>query len=425
MTTAFEARRPSRQSGDTRGRRSFRLLLAGEGIDHAGSSVHRVALPALAVLYLNATPGQVASLAFAASIPALVITLPAGVLLDRYPLRSVLIATDLAAAAVVLAIPAAAVLDVLTMQRLYATALALGALAVLHTAASMAAVPLLARPGQVHKANSLHTATITTAGFSGTVLGTLLVAVAGPARALVADVVSHLLSACCAARVRDLAAPARGRADRGPMLAEMRKGLAYCAKDPVLRPLLTALATTSIGLGLTTTLLAYHLLTTVRTGPTGLGVIMAAGSLGGLIGARTALRLVGRFGSGPVLVTGFTLYGLLQIPPFLAAPGPAWIVALALASCGQCAAATCVGTTQRSVQQWHAPPDLRARVQQTALWLCNGSMPLAALAAGALATLTSVRTVMVLGVLVLLLSAAVLWRSPVRHLTTKDEGAAL
>ncbi|WP_435810746.1 MFS transporter [Streptomyces rubiginosohelvolus] len=402
------------------GRRSFGFLLAGGGITHAGSCVHRVALPALAVLHLGASPGQVSVLAFAATLPALVVSLPAGVLVDRYPLRSVLIATDLAAATVVLSMSTAAALDILTLQPLYAIALTLGAFGVVHQAASSAAVPALAAPERLHQASSQYTAVITTGGISGTALGTLLVAVAGPARTLIGDVVCRLLSACCAARVRDLSAPSRNRAERRPMLAEIGEGLRFCVKDPVLRPLFMALTMMSIGLGLTTTLLAYHLLTTVRTGTTGLGVIMAVGSLGGLIGALTAPRLVGRWGSGPVLVVSFTLYGLMQIPPLLAAPGPVWVVVLALASCGQSAAATCAGTTQRTVQQWHTPVQLRARVQQTSLWLCNGSAPFAALAAGALVGLTGVRIVMVLGVLLLLLSAGVLWGSPVRHLTNKD-----
>ncbi|MFE3072552.1 hypothetical protein [Streptomyces sp. NPDC059247] len=68
------------------------------------------------------------------------------------------------------------------------------------------------------------------------------------------------------------------------------------------------------------------------------------------------------------------------------------------------------------------PSPSAAQVQQTGLWLIEGGRPFAALAAGALATLTNVRTVMLTSVLVLLLSATALRRSPVRHLTTRDEG---
>ncbi|WEH37866.1 MFS transporter (plasmid) [Streptomyces sp. AM 4-1-1] len=398
--------------------------MVGEGIGYAGTAVHKVAVPALAVLYLNASTGQVALLAFAATVPALLVSLPAGVLVDRHPARAVLITTDLAAAAVALLIPAAAVLDMLTMPLLYSTALALGSLSVLHTAASMAAIPLLAGSRQFHRANSHFTAVITTAGVTGSALGTVLVATAGPARALVADVLSFVISAWCAVRAQGLPAPGQSQAARRPMLDEIREGLRYSAGNRVLRPLFLTLIGTGVGSGLTTTLLAYHLLTTVRVGTTGLGSIMAAGSLGGLTGALIAPRLVGRYGSGTVLAVGFVVHALMQMPPIVATPGPVWLTVLTLAGFGHFAAATCVGTTQRTVQQWYSPPRLRARVQQTALWLINGFRPLAALAAGAFALFTSVRAVMFIGILVLLLFAATLWCSPVRRLTAKDGGIA-
>ncbi|MEU5136902.1 MFS transporter [Streptomyces californicus] len=386
--------------------------------------MRQVAVPALAVLLLGAGPGQVSNLAFAASIPTLVVALPVGVLINRYPLPAVLVTTNVVAAVFAAGIPVAATLDELTMTHLYMAALALGALSALYSAAAMDANRRLAGAGRLHRANSLYTATITTAGFSGTALGTILVSAVGPVRALAADAVSRLVSALCAVRLRGLSAKAGERAGRRPVLTEISEGLSHCARDPLLRPLCVALALTSVGAGLTATLLAYHLLTTVRTGTTGLGVIMAASSLGGLTGALAAPRLAERYGAGPVLVTAFTLHGLLQIPVLLADPGPAWLIVLAIAGFGQFAAATCTGTTQRTVQQEHTPPHLCARVQQTTLWLCNGTTPLAALAAGGLAALVSVRTVMALGVLILLLPAWVLWRSPVGRLGTTDSGGA-
>ncbi|MGW3974638.1 hypothetical protein ACWEFD_35835 [Streptomyces ardesiacus] len=81
----------------------------------------------------------------------------------------------------------------------------------------------------------------------------------------------------------------------------------------------------------------------------------------------------------------------MQMPPLLAEQGPAWLATLIVSSSGQFTAATCTGTTQRSVQQWSAPLHLRACVQQTALRLSQVSLPLTALAAGA--TLVGVRAV--------------------------------
>jgi MFS family permease len=406
-------------------RRSLAALLTGEGVSYAGSSIHAVALPALAVLHLHATPGQAALLAFAAEIPVLVVALPAGVILDRYPLRNVLVSTDVAAAAVVAVIPAAAILDVLAMPLLYGVALALGVLSALHVAAAMAAVPLLADLEHLHRANSRFSAVLTTANSAGTALGTVLVAVAGPARAIGVDALSFLGSAWCATRIRALPAPTRTRGKRPPMLNEIRDGFIFVSHDPVIRPLFLALTAVGIGCGLTTTLLSYHLLTAVAVGTTGLGVIMAASSLGGLVGALTAPRLARRYGPGIVIAAGFLVYALMQIAPVLARPGHSWLAVLAGASFVQWAAGTCIGTTQRSVQQRSSPPHLHARVQQISLWLATGSQPLAALAAGALGPLTRVRSGMLAGVLVRLVSAWTVWRSPVRRLASLPVAAPL
>ena len=404
-------------------KRPLALLMTGEGIRHAGSSVHAVALPALAVLHLQATPGQVALLACAAKLPALVVELPAGVILDRHPLRSVLISTDLVSAALVSVIPLAAGLDKLSMSLLYAIALALGTLSTLHTAAAMAAVPLLATSEQLHRVNSRFTSVLTIAGTTGTALGTLLIGTIGAARALTADALSYVASAWCATQVRALPAPDRTGAERKPVLHEIRAGLTYSASHPVLRPLFLALAITGVGDGLTVTLLPYHLLTAVDVGTAGLGVIMGTGSLGGLTGALAAPRLVHRYGTGRVLVYAWPVYGITPVFPLIAQPGPAWLAVLAVSGFLQWAAATCVGTTQRSVQQQVSTLQLRCRVQQTSLWLTRGLLPLTALVAGTLATILSIPAVMAVGVLILLLPAWILWRSPVWRLPAMYEGA--
>ena len=76
--------------------------------------------------------GQMGLLAAAALLPHLLFSLPAGVWLDRVASRRrVMIASDLARAALVGTIPLAYALDVLTLAQLYAVAFLAGSLAVL------------------------------------------------------------------------------------------------------------------------------------------------------------------------------------------------------------------------------------------------------------------------------------------------------
>ncbi|WP_189829134.1 MFS transporter [Streptomyces subrutilus] len=401
--------------------RSFTALLAAESSSLAGTAVHAVALPALAVLQLGASPGQVALLFFLGEVPALLLALPAGVVIDRYTTRGVLVATELTAAAVVTVIPAAAFLGMLTMPVLYGVAFTLGSVVVVHQAAAMAAVPQLVAPALLQRANSRFVAAATAATTAGTYAGTFLVAAAGPARATLANTLSYLASACWAARIRAAQnQPVAAGAPRGrrPMLAEIREGLVYVARTPLVRPLVLVMASTGVGAGMIATYSSYYLLTTLKTGATGLGIILGASSVGALAGALIAPRLVHRHGPGRVLAATLALYPAAQAMVLVARPGPGWVAVLAAAGAVQLAAGTCAGTTQRSLRQQICPPRLQTRVQQTSIWLVSGSRPLAALAAGALAAATSVPTALLTGTLILTTAALGLSCSPVRGRAT-------
>ncbi|MFD4242942.1 MFS transporter [Streptomyces sp. NPDC058525] len=348
MNTPPAALTPLAAKVTLRGHRSFRAFLTGESASLVGTAVHGVALPALAILHLKATPGQIALLAFLAQLPTFVLALPAGAVIDRHDKRTVLVVTNLGAAAVVAVIPAAAVLGTLSMPVLYAVALALGAVTVLHQAAAIAIVPQLVEPGLLQKANSRIGAAFGAADTAGTYLGTAVVALVGAGRAFALDSASYLLSAWCATRIRTAPAPPSTRARRR-MSVEIWEGLVYVARTPLVRPLVLCLAGTGFGSALTSTFWAFHLLTTVKTGTTGLGVIMGVSGAGCLAGPLAAPRIVRRFGPGRVLIAGFAMYPLMSVPLLFAGPGPIWLLVLSLAGGLQLAAAACAGTTQRSV----------------------------------------------------------------------------
>lgn len=178
--------------------RSFRAYWVGEAVTLAGSSVHGVALPVVAVLELDAFPGQVSLLATAATVPAFVLALPAGVAGDRYPKKKIMIGSDLAAAVAVPVVPVCWAAGVLSVPVLYAVALLLGALTVLHQAASIAIVPEIVDRAHMHPANARTAGAVSLADTAPTYGGTLVVGLLGAVRALWLDSLSYLVSALCA-----------------------------------------------------------------------------------------------------------------------------------------------------------------------------------------------------------------------------------
>nr|WP_268983038.1 MFS transporter [Streptomyces filamentosus] len=416
-STTRSAAAPSETATPLRYNRSFRSYWTGEAVALAGTSVHGVALPVVAVQVLGASPGQVSLLAAAATAPAFFFALPAGVVGDRYPKRPVMVGTDLAAAAVVAAVPVCWAAGVLSVPVLYTVALLLGTLTVLHQAASIAILPELVDRAQMHQANARIASAFSLADTAGAYGGTFVVGLVGAVRALWLDSLSYLVSAWCAWRIRP-SAVRRERAGRPVrMLAGIREGLSYVMRDPIQRPMVLSLVCHAYADGIVVTYFAYTLLKRLGADSTGLGLVMGVTAVGGLVGAALATRLVDRYGPARVILAGLLAYAICAAPLLIARPGPVWLGVIALAGAVRTAAAVAAGTTQRSIRQQLCPPELQSRAQQTSVWLVTGLRTAAALTAGGLAAAFSVHTALLVGTLLHLVPAGLLWASPIRRMT--------
>ncbi|MGP3690875.1 LuxR C-terminal-related transcriptional regulator [Streptomyces sp. IBSNAI002] len=301
------------------------------------------------------------------------------------------------------------------MPVLYTAALAQGSVIVLHQAAASVVLVQLTDPDTLQKATARQEAVLGASSTIGLYLGSGILAVTTAARALAVDSFSYLMSAWCTSRIPTLPAPPAG-AGRTTLTAEIRDGLRYTLRDPVLRPLALCLGATGAGAGVITAFSAWYLLTVVQLGPTGLGVIMGASGTGYLAGALASPTLIRWFGPGKVLIASVAVYPLLGVPLLTARPGGLWPAGLAVAGALQLAAAACATATVRMIRQRRCPPELQARTQQTATWLVAGSRPLAALGASVLAVAAGVWGTLLTGTLILAASALALWLSPIRHL---------
>ncbi|MFE3374550.1 MFS transporter [Streptomyces anulatus] len=400
-----------------RGHRGFRAYWLGEATSRIGSSLYAVALPVIATVELDATPGQVSTLASAVLAPVFLLALPAGVIGDRHSKRHLMVITDLLAAAVVATIPLCWALGTLSMPLLYVVGLLLGALTVLHQAAALAIVPELVHPDLLHRANSHVLAGLAMANSAGTYGGSAAVGLLGATRCLLLDSASYLVSAWWAFQIPS-ASVRRSNGPRPRLLGAIREGVTHVMRDRIQRPLVLTTTLHAYADGVVVTYFAYYLLTELGVSSTGLGLVMGAVGTGSLIGALAATRLERRAGPGIVLLAGFAAYPLCGLPLVLAPSGSAtWLIILATASALQATAATAASSTQRSLRQHTCPPAMQTRVQQTSVWLVAGARLLAALSAGAIAHAGGVRTALVTGIGLLIAPVVLLWLSPVRRLT--------
>ncbi|SEG93924.1 hypothetical protein SAMN05444920_108230 [Nonomuraea solani] len=107
-------------------RGDFRRFVWANGVTQIGTQVTIVALPLTAVLTLHAGALQLGLLSAVQTAAFLVVGLPAGVWVDRWRRRPILVWSDLVRGVALLSVPAAAWQGALGLPHLYAVALVLG-----------------------------------------------------------------------------------------------------------------------------------------------------------------------------------------------------------------------------------------------------------------------------------------------------------
>lgn len=148
-------------------------------VSSAGSAVGAVALPLTALTVLDATPFEMGLIAAAGYAAWLVLGLPAGVIVQRVPLRGVQVAADLARAGAVASIPLAWWQGWLTVAQLAIVALVVSFASVLFDVANTTFLPAIEPAERLQSRNSLMSGTQAVTDLGGPALGGVAVQVLG------------------------------------------------------------------------------------------------------------------------------------------------------------------------------------------------------------------------------------------------------
>lgn len=399
-------------------RADFRSYAVGQGISTAGSGVSVVALPVIAALELHASTLQVAGLAIAGRLPPLLFTLHAGVLADRWPKRKLVIGCELASGVVSAAVPVASLAATPPLLVLYAVAFMVASLQVLGSTASTSLLPQLVRRQQLVEANGRLGTVNSLADTAGSNLGGVLVGLLGGARAMAVDSLSYLTSAVLLMRVKTSEPAQQLREQRESMLADIRVGLSYTLRTPVVRAAVLSNCVTASAMAACASIWSLFLLRDLHWSPTILGVVMGAGGAGGMVGGITGRRLAARYGPGRVIVSAVALVPLTQLPLLVTGPGVVGQVVIGTGMVVETGCAVASGSLIRTVRQLLAPPDLQGRTQSSGMWLAFALRPLATLLAGLLGSVLGLRPTLAMFTCLLTVPVWMLWHSPVRHLNT-------
>ena len=393
----------------------FGKLWLGQAISELGSSVSDLALPTLAVLSLHAGPLEVGILAALQKLPFPFVSLVAGVFVDRFPKRVVLIVCDIGRAAVLGAIPVAALFGHLEIGVLYAAALAKGTLTVFFDLAYLSYAPILVGRDDLASANARLDSNIVVAGVVGPGLGGLLVQAIGAARAVAVDAASFLFSVVFLLVIRHEEPAAPVPQGGASVRAELAAGLRFVLGHVLLRAQIATIAVTVIGFSFLDGILYPFAYRDLHLTPGELGLALTLGGLAGFPGVWLGPRLARAIGLGPALVLGFAVFPVMMLLFPLARVLPAVPVVAALFAIGTLFAAG-ADLNQLTLRQTLTPDPYLGRmnsIYRTVVW---GAIPLGNVLGGVLGSTVGIVGTFWIGGVLALLGCLAMWLSPIGRL---------
>ncbi|MGW1344752.1 MFS transporter [Kribbella sp. NPDC002412] len=391
-------------------RGEFRKLWVGQLVSASGSAITTVALPLVAVLTLHASAVEMGVLAALNVLPHLVFGLPAGVWVERWSLRRVLVVTDIGRAVLLGSIPAAAAVGVLRMWQLYVVAVLTGVLTLLSDTASMTLMPALVPRDDLIRANSAHLLNLNVASTAGPSVAGLLVQLVTASFAILFDAASYVVSAVASYLIRE---PRREVAERSEV--RLTDGLRTIFGSPVLGPLAVSATVGAIAGSLQGPLIVLYLVRELHWAPGLVGVAITVFGLAAIVGSLVAPAWIRLVGIGRGYITG-QLIASLTGAALAVGFAPVVLLGQALAGLGM----SLFAVPQRTLRQFLVPPTALAQVAATWRTLVIGGQSLGALTSGLLATTLGLRPTLILSTTAMLLGTLIAGLSPLRTLSVLE-----
>lgn len=368
--------RPSPANG-----RGLGLLLASTGVAITGQGMALTAAPLLAAS-LTRNPLAVSVVTAASYAAWLIIGLPAGALVDRWPLRAVMVITDFLRC---IALGVFAVLTVTGHAAVWSLALTVFLVGVgncFFDPAAQSAIPAVVGrdPAALAHANGKLWALDT---FGRGLIGPPLGAAAfGFAAALPFGVQSaaFLASALFLSGLRHVARPATPPGTR--LASEVREGVMFVARHAELRALTLGMAAYNLGYNVAFAPLVLFAQDRLHLSNLGFGALVATMAVGGVLGGWTGTRAAARLSARRVYAIVLAIQGIAWLTVVLSQNAVAAGCALFVVGL----ASTTVSVVGGSARQLLTPDHLLGRMVSVVRLLGIGSAAIGAIVGGALAT---------------------------------------
>ncbi|HET7471884.1 MAG TPA: MFS transporter, partial [Candidatus Limnocylindrales bacterium] len=408
---------------------NFARLWSAATISLFGTQVSQIAIPFIAAVLLNASAAEVGLLTTIEFLPFLLFTLPAGVWVDRFPKKRILVLGDLGRAVMLASIPIAYALNGLTIWQLYVVGFVNGVMTVFFDVADQSYLPTILERDELVEGNSKLQVSGSSAQILGQPLGGGIVAVLHAPIAVLVDAVSFIASAGLILSIRErlrtsardatagAATPAPGvagdavdgptaeasvtaeatAADPGAAGGGMRQqivaGLRYIFGHEYLGNIAATTGTSNLFGNIGFAIFPVFAYRELALRPEQVGTIGGLGGAGVLIGALIASRVQARLGVGRTIVLTAASFGPLTLLLPLSMPETAFLL-LSISFFFSSISNVLYNISQVSLRQAITPEHFLGRMNATMRFLVWGTIPVGSLIGAGLSELVGVRTTM-------------------------------
>src|SRR5512138_527921 len=383
--------------------RNFSLMWSGQLVSTMGSALTSLAA-SIYVYRLTGSALSVGLMLMATAAPSLLVGLFAGVFVDRYDRKKIMIAADLVRAALVFLIP---ILSPHGIACVYVIVALTSAIGQFFDPAYESVLPEVASEEELAAANSL----IAISSFGSTAIGFaasgLIASAADISWAFWLDTVSFAFSALCIFLMRFQHVAVDESTSASIVVQNLRAGVRELFNTPILRSLFFLQVPVFIASGLVNSLLLPFARRALGATEFEYGIQEALTSVGFVIASLLLAGMFDRMREGAWMLISYigmatagVIYSFMHSIP---------LAILAISISGFFSAPGAIG--RRLVVQRNAPREMRGRINSV-LFVSRDVMFLIGMAAAGLADLIDVRIMYLAASLILLLAAGLVMLLP-------------
>jgi MFS family permease len=399
----------------------FIKLWSAETVSQFGTQFTQLALPLAAIDVLHVSAFQVAALTTVEFLPFLLVSLPAGVWVDRLRRRPILVIGDLARALLLGSVPIAYWLGELTMAQLYVVAFLVGIATVFFDVAYQSYLPSLVERQQLIDGNAKLEISRAAAQLGGPGLAGIVIDFLKAPVALAFDAISYVGSALFIFGIRKAESSVRTDAPRRRMREELREGLRYVLTHPYLKYIAACTALFNFFGNMAFAVLLVFARRELHLSPLAIGLAFTLSNVGPLLAAFNAGRISSRLGVGRTIIVASIIGGpMFLVIPF-APEGNAALALLIPAFIVGGIANVIYNVTQVSLRQAITPERIQGRMNSVMRFIVWGTIPLGALIGGVLASKIGVKETLIVGGIGCCLPFLPVLFSPVRDIKEMPE----